>query len=280
MLFASAVMAQTMPVTELKVGTFNIRNSGANDGDDAWPHRRPLLVDTIRRADPDLVGLQEVLPDQQANLVEDLSDYATVAVFRDDGKTKGEASSIFYRKARFDLIDSGTFWLSQTPEVAGSFGWDAACTRICTWAKLKDRRNGQILLAANTHFDHVGVKARANSAKLIAERLRTFSDGGAVLLTGDFNAIETGPVYPALLEAAKSQGLTFVDTYRAVHPQVSMDEASYHGFKDETKGLRIDWIFVSPQLVTESSEIDHSKSKAGRFPSDHYPIWATLRYAK
>lgn len=277
--WTAAVMAQTLPASEIRVGTFNIRNSGADDGENGWPHRRTLLVDTIRRADPDLIGLQEVLPDQQANLAQDLASYGTVAVFRDDGKSKGEAASIFYRKARFELIESGTFWLSQTPEVAGSFGWDAACTRICTWAKLRDRQTKQTLLAANTHFDHVGDVARANSAKLIVERLAALSAGDAIVLTGDFNAIETGPVYTALLDAAREQGLSLADTYRAVHPAIGPDEASYHGFKDVTKGLRIDWIFVTPQLVTINSEIDHFKNATGHYPSDHCPVWATLKWA-
>ena len=262
----------------LRVGTFNIRNSGAKDGENAWPKRRTLFIDTVRKADPDIVGFQEVLPDQQADLVAGLADYGAIATFRDDGKTHGEASSVFYRKSRFDLVESGTFWLSETPEVVGSFGWDAACTRLCTWARLKDRINGRIVLAANTHFDHVGEKARVNSSKLIAERLSKLANDAAVVLTGDFNAVETEPVYAALLDAAKANGLPFTDAYRSVHPKIDPNEASVHWFKDERKGMRIDWIFCSPQFVAVDSEIDRSKSDDGRLPSDHFPIWATLRF--
>lgn len=264
---------------DLRVGTFNIRNSGAKDGENAWPKRRGLVIETVRKADPDIVGFQEVLADQQADLVAGLADYGSVATFRDDGKTQGEAASVFYRKARFDLIESGNFWLSETPEVVGSFGWDAACTRICTWARLKDRINGRIVLAANTHFDHVSDVARVNSSKLIGERLGKLANGAAVVLTGDFNAIETEPAYAVLFDAAKSGGLLLTDTYRIIHPTIEPNEASVHWFKNETEGLRIDWIFCSSQLIAIDSSIDRSTSADGRLPSDHFPIWATLRYA-
>ena len=264
----------------LKVGTFNIRNSGANDGGNAWPNRRPLLIQSVLRFGPDIVGFQEVLPDQQADLTIGLPDYASVATFRDDGKTCGEAASIFFRRDRFDLLDHGTFWLSQTPDVPGSFGWDAVCTRICTWATLTDKVAGKTVLTANTHFDHEGVEARVKSAQLIARRLAAIANGGAMVLIGDFNAVETGPVYAALLAAIKAERLSLFDVYRAVHPQRQPGETSVHWFGDQAVEERIDWIFCNDELSAVDATIDRTNSPDGRYPSDHFPIWATLQYTR
>jgi endonuclease/exonuclease/phosphatase family metal-dependent hydrolase len=271
--------SQALARDDLRVGTFNIRTSGAADGFNDWTHRRGLFVQTVRRFDPDLLGLQEVRPDQQKHLETDLADYGTIATYRDAGP-RAEACSLFYRRDRFDLVDSGTFWLSETPDKVGSRGWDAALPRVCTWARLRDRTAGRELLLANTHLDHAGMKARVNAAKLICARLGALAKETPVVLLGDFNAIETGPVYAALLDASKRNGIELIDTYRAVRPERQADELTYHAFKGDTWGQRIDWIFQSPTLEATDCKIDRGKSEDGRFPSDHYAVWATLRYVK
>lgn len=260
---------------DLRVMSFNVRTSNAKDGEDGWAHRKEQVVQTIRAFDPDLFGTQEVRPDQHDYLVSNMADYVPVGVGRDDGKRGGEFSLILARKSRFDVLDSGTFWLSEHPDEPGSKSWDTALTRICSWARLKDKTTGRELLYANTHFDHRGADARRKSGELLAKKLPVLAKGAPVILTGDFNAHETNPPYHALVGEGK-----LIDSYREVHPKVEADEASFNGFKGEVKGMRIDWILHSPELKATSAEIVRTHSAEGRYPSDHYPVTAVLRFAE
>jgi len=268
--------APTLQSTALRVVSSNVRNADMHDGPDGWTFRKEFLFATIRAFDPDVIGLQEVLASQQDDFEHAFPAYKHVGVGREDGKRAGEFASIFFRADRFDLLDGGTFWLSTHPDVPGSRDWDAALTRICSWAKLKDRRSGRTILLANTHFDHMGAVARENSAKLLAEKLRAIANGAPVILTGDFNSTEDDRPYHILTHAADSGGLRLIDSYREVHPQREPDEASFNGFKGTVTGTRIDWILHTPDVKALSSEIDRAKSPEGRFPSDHYPVKAVL----
>lgn len=278
LLIALCVLAPAQPATResapqpLVVISSNIRNSGMDDGPDAWPLRKAFYFQALQAHHPDLIGFQEVLKDQQADLVAALPDYGTFGVGRDDGKTKGEYASIFYRKDRFEVLTGGTFWLSPTPESVGSVGWDAALTRICTWAHLKDRSNGREFFYANTHFDHVGETARVESAKLIATRLKQIAPNDPLILTGDFNTTEDTPPYATLMS------LNLRDAYRETHPKISPDEASFHGFKGDPKGLRIDWILHTDAFAATDATIDHARMDNGHYPSDHFPVTATLQW--
>jgi endonuclease/exonuclease/phosphatase family metal-dependent hydrolase len=262
----------------LRVMSFNVRYGTAPDGPDHWDKRKPLFFDTIRAYGPDLLGMQEVIAAQADQLQRDLPGYAFIGTGRDDGKRRGEYSPLMFRKDRFELIESGQYWLSETPDVVASKGWDAALPRIVTWAKLKDRLSGRPLLWINTHWDHVGNKARVESAKLMRHRVEQKREPGVpVVVTGDFNSDEDSAQYRTLV--SDEGGLKLTDAYREVHPQRQADEASFHAFKGKREGLRIDWVLHSPELVARGAAIDHA-SKDGRYPSDHFPVTAELELAR
>lgn len=267
------------PSTELRVGTFNIRCATSRDGPNAWEHRLEIFTQTVRRFDPDIVAFQEVLPVQQDDLNAAMPDFGSVATHRDDGCRLGEAASIFYRGSRFECAESGTFWLSESPEAIGSLGWGAACVRICTWVRLRDRLANRMVRVFNTHFDHVSESARLNSAKLVGERIARGGDAEPTILAGDFNATEDGGVYATLLRTAAGAGVKLADSYRAAHPMVNPDELSCHDYTGATAGLRIDWLFHGGALRCQTAEIDRTRSPGGKYPSDHYPVWAVLQYA-
>jgi len=180
--------------------TFNIRYDNPGDGVNAWPKRRAFVADLIRKHDPDLLGLQEVLVIQRDQLLADLPAYEVIGVGRDDGDCKGEFSPALFRRTRFSLVDKGWFWLSETPDKPGSMGWDAACPRIATWVRLRDETTQRELLMLNTHFDHKGATARTESAVRIARFLKPRSDK-TVVVTGDFNCGPDSKAYSLLIGA-------------------------------------------------------------------------------
>ncbi|MDP3069391.1 MAG: endonuclease/exonuclease/phosphatase family protein [Opitutaceae bacterium] len=260
---------------DLRVMSYNVRLSAANDGEDAWSKRTELFFAPIGAFAPDLIGFQEVLADQHDTIVARLDTLAFSGVARNDGKRSGEWSFVGYRRERFTLLDSGTFWLSETPEVPGSKSWDAAITRICSWVRLRDRTNGREFVFANTHFDHRGTVARLESAKLLSARLPKLAAGGPAILVGDFNINEDTPAYAEFVRPTAPGAIRWIDAYRALHPVRAADEASFHGFKGTVKGSRIDFVFHTANFTASSATIDRM-SRAGRYPSDHYPVTAVL----
>ncbi len=271
-------LATTLPAAEpLRVMSFNVRNSNARDGEDAWPKRTELFFATIASFGPDLIGFQEVLADQHDAITARMPDYAFAGVARDDGQRQGEWSNIGYRKTRFTLLNSGNFWLSETPEIAGSKSWDAAVTRICTWVRLRETATGQEFIYANTHFDHIGKIARLEASKIISQRISALATGVPALLTGDLNITEDNPAYGVLVNPTAPGAIRWIDAYREVHAERSPDEASAHSFRGGTKGSRIDFIFHTPDWIATEAAIDRT-SKDGRYPSDHYPVTATLKW--
>lgn len=258
--------------------SFNVRTSTAFDGQNGWGHRKELFFRTVKAFNPDLVGFQEVRPDQHDDIEARLKGYGLAGVARDDGKRKGEWSLIAFRKERFELLDSGTFWLSDKPDVPGSIGWDAKLTRICSWARLKDKVNGKEFVFANTHYDHIGHLARENSSRLIMKKLPELSHGNPIIMTGDFNTREDDPPYRTIMHPTEPGMAHFVDSYREVHPHRSPEESSFNGFKGTMRGSRIDFILHTPELHAISATIDRTKSAEGKFPSDHYPVTAVLRW--
>src|SRR5512138_3465563 len=154
----------------LTVMSYNIRYDNPGDGRNAWPNRKDRLIQLIRDESPDLIGLQEALHHQLTDILNGVEGYAMVGVGRDDGKQKGEYSAILYRTSAFELRDENTFWLSETPEVPGSKSWDAAITRVVTWARFRDIKSKKVFFAFNTHFDHMGKEARRESAKLLKQK--------------------------------------------------------------------------------------------------------------
>lgn len=262
----------------VKVMSFNIRFGAANDGENRWAKRSYLVAETITLFDPDLLGGQEVLGFQAQFLQELLPEFGFHGVGREDGTDKGEFVPLLYRKSRFDLVDSGHFWLSETPEVAGSKSWDSSLPRMASWVKLSDKQNaGKQLVFINTHFDHRGKQARLESAKLIRKRADQFiADGLPVIITGDFNTNEDLKPYQALMADGSGTSAGFVDSYRAAHPERKADEASFSRWNGHREGSRIDWVLHSPDFVTLESVINYTNDN-GRYPSDHYPVQAVVR---
>lgn len=263
----------------VRVMSYNIRFGTAQDGENHWDLRKDFLVETIRAFDPDLLGTQETLGFQRDFLAKKLPGYGVLGVGRTDGKESGEMMALYYKTSRFEKLDGGHFWYSETPEVAGSKGWDTSLSRMTTWVKLRDRQapSAPPIVFANTHFDHRGAEARLQSARLLRSKLAELADGGSIVVTGDFNAGENSPPYRALFgDSADGETSPVKDAFRVAHPTPGPEEGTFSGFDSkQTKGARIDWIGASDDWKVLSCEIDRT-SKDGRTPSDHFAITAEL----
>lgn len=268
-----------LPATEasppFRVMSFNVRYATAPDGENSWDKRTELFFETIERFGPDLIGFQEVLAVQYDAIAERMKGHAFSGVAREDGKRKGEFSSIGYRRSRFMALDTGTFWLSEQPAVAGSKSWDAALPRICSWVRLRETATGREFVFANTHFDHRGVTARREAARVLSEHLGPIAAGVPAILTGDFNITEDNPAYAALVRPPQPGWIRWIDSYRALNPERRPDEASFSNFKGTVQGSRIDFVFHTAHFRATAAAIDRF-SRDGRYPSDHYPVTAVL----
>lgn len=275
-LFLAALAACTsMPPTPAPPEAFvvlswNVRYGNARDGADSWPLRRDQLAAALVAATPHVLGVQEALHDQLTFLDTRLPHHQRLGEGRDRGE-RGEHAALYVDTTRFEVTASGTFWLSPTPEVPGSVGWDAALTRICTWASLRDRASARTLTVWNVHFDHRGAEARHRSAELVAQRLQTMPGPHVVL--GDCNAGEGSPPLAALHRA----GLR--DTFRDLQPE-ARDVGTFHGFRGGTDGDKIDYVLADRGLVTEHAAILSAPGANGRWPSDHHGVVATLRWCR
>ena len=254
--------------TEITWGTFNIRYDNPADSLNNWQYRKDNVAEFIKKQGIDIVGMQEVLYNQLEDLKSRLPEYAEVGVGREDGKTKGEYAPLFYKKDRFEVLDSNTFWLSQYPDSVGFIGWDGACTRIATWAKLKDKKNGKVFMAVNTHFDHVGTEARRKSALLIIEKIKEIVGDQPAVLTGDFNVSDQSEAY----ETITTNEFVLKDAYKEAAQREGVSY-TFHDFgripADSCE--KIDFIFVTPQIKVQDSYIPQEAKQAGDFLSDHNP---------
>jgi endonuclease/exonuclease/phosphatase family metal-dependent hydrolase len=267
--------------SSLTVMTFNIRYGTAEDGDNHWDRRGDLLFQVIRDEEADIVGLQEALRFQIDQIVAAAPAYAFVGVGRDDGREAGEHTAILYRRERFSVLESGTFWFSDTPDQPGSTSWGNRITRICTWARFRDGTGGSFYVF-NVHLDHESQPSRERSVQLLAARIRERAVPDApVIVTGDFNIDEQNPatrwllgVEDALPGAGKS-GIDLADTFRALHPE-ARGAGTFTGFTfgsiDERK---IDYVLIGTGFVAREARIVHT-SRAGRYPSDHFPVVARV----
>jgi endonuclease/exonuclease/phosphatase family metal-dependent hydrolase len=261
-----------------RVMSFNVRYGTAQDGDNAWERRRDLVVDTVRAFEPDLIGVQESLGFQSEYLHEHLPGFGFVGVGRDDGTDAGEMCAIFYSRSAFDLLDSGHFWLSETPEVPGSVSWDSALTRMASWVRLRGRDVPVDLLFVNTHFDHAGETARMRSAELVLEQARELAGGIPIIVAGDFNAPAAASAEGPYTVLTGSSESALVDTYSAAGGEDRGDDGTFNAFEGRTGGARIDWILVSREVEVLGAGIDRSE-REGRYPSDHFPVTAVVRVA-
>jgi endonuclease/exonuclease/phosphatase family metal-dependent hydrolase len=265
------LLASRLPLAaQVTVMTYNIRNSHAKDGVNSWHNRRENFVAVIRKVNPDILGTQEVLRDQLKYLQTSLSDYESFGVGRNDGRHKGEHSALFYKKDKYERLNGGNFWLSETPGVPGSKSWDAAITRICSWVELKDRSKGTVFFVFNTHFDHRGKEARRHSAVLIHHFIDSLAGSSPVIVTGDFNLGPDDPGYATMVDKGK---------YRVPLNDSYMEGALPYtdcGFEVSNKNCnRIDYIFSSPQY-TKSNYVVHTDNNGKYYPSDHLTVSVVL----
>jgi endonuclease/exonuclease/phosphatase family metal-dependent hydrolase len=262
----------------IRVMTFNIRMNTPSDGVNAWPNRKDNVAEMVdARYKADLVGMQEVLIEQLLDLQERLPQYTSIGVARDDGKKAGEFSPIFYRKDRFSLLEDNTFWLSETPDEAGTSSWNSACNRVCTWGKFKDNQTGHVFYLFNTHLDHRSQPARDEGTKLIWKRMKAITGTSPTIFTGDLNSTENSfPIH--FLDGKHDSGsdlknAKFISKKPALGPVVS-----FTNWKELRPGNSpIDYIFVRNGFtVLEHHTLD---DKFGDFfPSDHLPVMAVLQF--
>ncbi|MCM1292068.1 MAG: endonuclease/exonuclease/phosphatase family protein [Bacteroides sp.] len=261
---------------DLTVMSFNVRYDNPGDSMNNWRYRADRVADAIMFYHADIVGTQEVLHNQLMDLKERLKGYAMVGVGREDGKEQGEYAALWYDTVRFELVDSGNFWLSETPDVAGSMGWDGACVRIATWAKLLDRDSQRELLAVNTHLDHVGQVARREGVNLLLNRISEMRGDMPVVVTGDFNSTPDSEVVAHISGEATPNHLT---NTRTQSPLVYGPAWSYHewgklALEDRTL---IDYIFIGGPLTTKRYGI-LAETNNGLWLSDHCPVLATMSW--
>ncbi len=259
---------------EIKMMSYNIRLDVASDGENQWGLRKDKVAALINYYEPDFAGLQEVLRHQLAYLRDSLIGYAYIGAGRDDGKERGEYSCIFYNKNKYDLLQQSTFWLSPTPDTPIK-GWDAAIIRVCTYGLFRNKKTKQNIWVFNTHFDHIGKTARLESAKLIVETIKEMNtENYPVLVSGDFNSRPDEPPAQHMIKYLK-------DTYTEAG-QTYGGDATWNAFQfHEKPDGRIDYVFVSDNkkvkvqkfaIITDSYDM--------KYPSDHFPVMATIKIDK
>ena len=290
-------VAMTVCGQQLYVGSYNIRYKNEHDSinGNVWKVRSKVMTDQIAFEQPDIFGTQEMLAGQISDFEKLLPEYSHIGVARDDGKSAGEHSAIFYREERVKLLRHGDFWLSETPEKP-SLGWDAACVRICTWGEFKERKSGKRFFFFNLHMDHVGVVARREAAKLVVDRIEEMVDRKTpVILTGDFNVDQNDETYSIFTKS----GL-LCDAYVKAERRFA-ENGTFNEFNTELyTESRIDHIFVSPSFRVKNFGVltnaywtgcntpseEHKAFDAPqeisfrkyvrRTPSDHYPVFARI----
>lgn len=273
LLSANVLFAQRAK-NEMNVMSFNIRMDTPNDKENQWTYRKDLAANVIKFYDVDIFGAQEVLHHQLTDLLERLPGYTYVGVGREDGKTKGEYSPIFFKKDRFTVEDSGNFWLAEDMNAIGKKGWDAACERVATWAILKDKVSGKKFFFLNTHLDHVGKIARHEGASLVLEQVKVKGKNLPSIVTGDFNAAPEDEPIQVLTNASDSRHLTHT---RTIAPLRYGPEWTFHDYGRIPFDKRewIDYIFVKGNIKVLSHGV-LTETLNHLYPSDHCPVISTL----
>lgn len=290
-------MSSNVGEQHIRFMTFNVKydNAYEQDCENSWSRRAGMVASMIRYHQIDVVGTQEALRHQVADLERMLPEFHWIGAGRDDGADTGEFVAIFYRKDRVEPLEHGTFWLSETPEAVGKLGWDAACPRIATWVRFLDKRTGTKFVHLNTHFDHIGTIAMKQSAHLIISRLQQIASQSPVVVTGDFNCTESSDPYRIITGRETGDMLLRDARHAAEHvhfgPNFSFHgyelnqlvDCLYHngeGFKGdngEDLDSPIDYIFVNDQVAVLQYAILTDQVN-GQFPSDHMPVVADLRW--
>lgn len=249
---------------EFTVMTYNIRYDNQWDTVNSWEQRKAGVFKIIEESHVDIFGVQEALQHQIEDLQSAFPGYEYLGVGRDDGKTKGEYSAIFFNSKRFELLEGNTFWLSKTPEKP-SVGWDAAMERICTYALFKDLSTNNKFWVFNSHFDHMGKKARKNSAKLILKQIEELTiENAPIILMGDFNTESHEKPY-RLLQDEMSDWF-----YCASNIQNSR-LGTFNGFEKQFEPKRIDYIYTKNICAKDYRQCFDTLPN-GNYPSDHFPV--------
>lgn len=259
---------------ELKVISLNIRYNNPEDSLNSWPRRIPVVLNFINSEKPDLIGLQEVLNDQYQFLDSVLTGYGSVGVGRGDGVKEGEMNPLFFRKDRFDLIRTKTFWLSETPEVPGSEAWGANLPRIVTWAELSNKMTHDHFYFFNTHFAHDSDSARIMSARLLLAKVDSLAAGFPFIITGDLNMLHSSRGYTILTDPYESVPL-LSDTYAVTEKRPMGPAYTFNGFTEKPSTGRVDYIFVRNGMTV----LEHRtfiKKEHGIYISDHWPVMAIV----
>ena len=247
--------------------TYNIRLDVASDGVNQWGNRKEKVFSLLKKYNPDFIGVQEALHHQLMDIKTNLPQYESIGVGREDGKEKGEYSAILYKKDKFEALEQNTTWLSLTPEIPGSKSWDAAITRIVTWGRFKNIKSGKIFLIFNTHFDHLGLEARKNSANFLGELIPRLSKlyHDPFVLCGDFNAEKSEATY---------SNLTGIESMRDSRPP-SETAGTFCTFSLNSVPCKtIDYIFVSDRWIVKKYSIIRDNDGT-YYPSDHLPVMIT-----
>ncbi|MEO1714529.1 MAG: endonuclease/exonuclease/phosphatase family protein [Bacteroidota bacterium] len=254
----------------MQVMSFNVRYDNPNDGENAWPKRVSLVRSVLQEVQPDIIGFQEVLNHQLADLITALPAYEWYGVGRDDGAKAGEYGPIFYKSDRYTLLRKGTQWLSETPDQPG-LGWDAACNRILTWVELEDQTSGDTVLILNTHLDHRGEIARQESVKQLLALWQVQTHTSKKLLLGDFNSDPESRVIKTLTRSSD-----LADAYQMVDKPLG-PLGTFQGFGSVSDTARIDYIFFNPQSL-QAQKLSHINLQKGTlFLSDHWPVLAEFK---
>jgi len=245
--------------------TFNIRLNIDSDKENNWHFRKAESVDLIKFYAPDVMGVQEATPHQMDYLDSSLTNYSFVGVGRDDGKRGGEFSALFYNNQKLKVIESSTFWLSETPDKV-SFGWDAVCRRVCTYALLENKQSSKRVWVFNTHFDHKGEKARLESMNLIILKIKKHTkDGSPVVFMGDLNMTPEHVSIQAISKLMK-------DAYKISQIKHYGPTGTFNGFNPQIKvDRRIDYIFVKDLRVKKHVHIADRRIN-NLCISDHFPV--------
>ncbi|ROV56875.1 endonuclease/exonuclease/phosphatase family protein [Vibrio ponticus] len=285
-LLISYILCGSAVAADFNVMSFNIRNSKDSvagseyDGKNTWENRKQIVTEVFNEQDIDIAGLQEPFSDQLVYLAQHLPNYSWEGVGRDDGNALGEAVPIFYRNDKYVKLAGGTFWLSETPQVVASVGWDAELTRITTWVRLEEIDSGKRVIVFNAHFDHVGKLARQESAKLLSEKAKQISggEGDAVIVLGDLNFERSdADSYRAISNLYRDAR----DIAKTPFTGVNGDETqryTYHGYGN-AKTEDIDYIFVDDKLAVNRFEYKNV-IKEGIYASDHLVVMANLEFSQ
>lgn len=257
---------------QIDVMTYNIKFATENDGENSWSKRKDHLTNQMKFYHPDIMGVQEALHGQLEHIKDNVANYQYVGAARDDGKTKGEYSAVFYNTTKFELLEENTFWLSESPNTP-SKGWDASYPRVCTWVKLKEKESGRQFFIFNTHFDHEGVEAREKSANLILGKITEINKGNLpVILMGDLNLEpDTEPIKKIAEQMNDSKEGAKIVSFGP--------EGTFNGYKfKEPVERRIDYIFTSKGDIEVLKYGVLSDSRDLKYPSDHLPVVARIRF--